>query len=184
METRALVRIAIFASMIAVLGLAPKFDIPFAGGVPITAQTLGVMLAGVMLGPRDGALSTLLFLFVVALGAPLLAGGRGGLGVFAAPSVGFLVGWVAGAFVCGLLMPWLRGLGVFAAAMLAAIGGGIIVVYAFGAAVLAWKMNFSLLQALAASMVFLPGDLLKALATGLIADAAKRADPAGKVTAL
>ena len=79
MATRDLVRIALFAAVIGALGLLPKFDLPLAGGVPITAQSLGVMLAGIFLGPRNGALAVLLFLFVVALGVPLLAGGRGGL---------------------------------------------------------------------------------------------------------
>ncbi|MXQ14879.1 biotin transporter BioY, partial [Microvirga makkahensis] len=103
MTTRSLVRIALFAAIIAALGLLPKFDLPFAGGVPITAQTLGVMLAGVLLGPRQGAAAVLLVIFVVALGAPILAGGRGGLGVFAGPTVGFLLGWLPGAFVTGLV---------------------------------------------------------------------------------
>ena len=73
-------------------GLVPPVAIAFLGGVPITAQTLGVMLAGVMLGPIRGALAVLLFLFLVALGLPFLSGGRGGLGVFMGPSVGFLIG--------------------------------------------------------------------------------------------
>ena len=116
MNTRAIVRIALFAAVIAVLGLLPKFDIPLAGGVPITAQTLGVMLAGVILGARRGALAVLLFLFVVGLGAPLLAGGRGGLSVFFGPSAGFILGWVPGAYVCGLLMHALAMLPAFLAA--------------------------------------------------------------------
>ncbi|MEY3633571.1 MAG: hypothetical protein RI937_1769, partial [Pseudomonadota bacterium] len=78
-STRDLVRIALFAALIAVLGLIPKFDLPFAAGVPITAQTMGVMLAGLFLGARNGFLAIVLFLFVVALGAPVLSGGRGGL---------------------------------------------------------------------------------------------------------
>ncbi|WP_442757522.1 biotin transporter BioY, partial [Pseudomonas sp. PM2] len=83
---RTLVQIALYAAIIAVLGLMPKFDIPLAGGVPITAQSMGIMLAGVMLGAWRGAAAVTLFLLVVALGAPLLAGGRGGLGVFFGPS--------------------------------------------------------------------------------------------------
>ena len=83
--------IALFAALIAALGLVPKFDL--ASGVPITAQSMGVMLAGTILGARRGALAVLLVLFLVALGLPLLAGGRGGLGVFAGPTVGFLIGW-------------------------------------------------------------------------------------------
>ena len=77
--------------MVAALGLVPAFTPPgFA--VPITAQSLGVMLAGSILGARRGALSLVLLLVLVAVGLPLLAGGRGGLGVFAGPSVGFLLG--------------------------------------------------------------------------------------------
>ena len=61
MTTSSLVRVALFAALIAVLGLIPRIDIPFAAGVPITAQTLGVMLAGLLLGPRLGAIAVLLF---------------------------------------------------------------------------------------------------------------------------
>lgn len=71
-------RIALFAALIAALGLVPQITIPFAGGVPITAQTLGLMLAGLILGPWRGALSVLVFLAVVALARrcwPVDAGG-------------------------------------------------------------------------------------------------------------
>ena len=71
MESRAIVRIALLAAVIAALGMVPSIVLPIAVGVPITAQTLGVMLAGIILGPRHGALAVLLFLFVVLLGAPL-----------------------------------------------------------------------------------------------------------------
>ena len=89
------------AAVIGVLGMLPGVMLPIAMGVPITAQTLGVMLAGIILGPRHGALAVLLFLFVVLLGAPLLSGGRGGLGVLFGPSVGFLLGFVPAAFTGG-----------------------------------------------------------------------------------
>ncbi|MFN4089327.1 MAG: biotin transporter BioY [Alphaproteobacteria bacterium] len=178
METRAIAHIALFAAIVAVLGLLPRIDLPVAGGVPITAQTLGVMLAGVILGARRAGLALLLFLFVVALGAPFLAGGRGGLGAFAAPSAGFLVGWLPGAFVCGLIAERLAGrLPVFAAAMVASIVGGILVIYAFGIPVLAWKANLTLLQAAIGSAAFLPGDLLKAVLAGLVATGLRRAAP-------
>lgn len=80
-ESRPVVRIALLASIVAALGMVPGLVLPLARGVPITAQTLGVMLAGIILGPRHGALAVLLFLLVVLVGAPLLSGGRGGLGV-------------------------------------------------------------------------------------------------------
>ena len=74
-----LTHIALFAALIAVLGLVPKIDL--ASGVPITAQSLGVMLCGTVLGARRGALAVGLFLLVTLAGLPLLSGGRGGLGV-------------------------------------------------------------------------------------------------------
>ena len=104
MADRSLVLIAFYAALIAALGLVPPVQIAFLGGVPITAQSLGVMLAGVMLGPVRGTLAVLLFLLIVALGAPFLSGGRGGLGVFAGPTIGFLIGWPIGAFVTGYIM--------------------------------------------------------------------------------
>ncbi len=157
MDYKSLVRIALFAALIAVLGLIPKLDIPIAAGVPITAQTLGVMLAGLLLGPRHGALAVLLFLFAVALGAPVLSGGRGGLGVFFGPTVGFLAGWVVGAWVCGWVYQRIR------SGLLGCWLGGIGVVYVFGILGLALISGLSLSQAALATLVFLPGDILKSL---------------------
>jgi len=157
MDYKSLVRIALFAALIAVLGLIPKLDIPIAAGVPITAQTLGVMLAGLLLGPRHGALAVLLFLFAVALGAPMLSGGRGGLGVFFGPTVGFLAGWVVGAWVCGWVYQRIR------SGLLGCWLGGIGVVYVFGILGLVLISGLSLSQAALATLVFLPGDILKSL---------------------
>ncbi|WP_367618773.1 biotin transporter BioY, partial [Yaniella sp.] len=69
-------------------------SITLAGGVPITLQSLGVMLAGAVLGPWRGAASMGLLILGVAIGLPLLAGGRGGIGVFVSPTAGYLIGYV------------------------------------------------------------------------------------------
>ncbi|MCE2738683.1 MAG: biotin transporter BioY, partial [Rhodobacter sp.] len=66
---RSLTHIALFAALIAVLGLVPQ--ITLAVGVPITAQSLGIMLCGTVLGARRGALAVVLFLVLVAAGLPL-----------------------------------------------------------------------------------------------------------------
>lgn len=65
-----IVLISLFSAFIAVLGLAPKVMI--ASGVPITAQSMGIMLCGTVLGAKRGALAVLLFLALCALGLPLL----------------------------------------------------------------------------------------------------------------
>ena len=64
-----LTHISLFAALIAVLGLVTKIDL--ISGVPITAQSMGVMLCGTVLGAKRGALAVLLFVALVALGLPL-----------------------------------------------------------------------------------------------------------------
>ena len=94
--------IALFAALTGVLGLIPRIDLGFVP-VPITAQSLGPMLAGSILGARRGALSQLLFLLLVAAGLPLITGGRGGLGFFATPSTGFVLAFPLAAAVAGAM---------------------------------------------------------------------------------
>src|SRR3954463_8239774 len=100
LTTRDMVHIALFAAIMAALGLLPPIPVGFIP-VPITAQSMGVMLAGSILGAQRGALAILLFLALVAVGLPLLSGGRGGLGVFFGPTAGFLLSWPGGAFGTG-----------------------------------------------------------------------------------
>lgn len=168
--------IALFAALIAVLGFLPKLSLGF--GVPITAQSLGVMLAGAVLGAKRGALAVLLFLLIVALGLPLLAGGRGGLGVFVGPTAGFLAGWVAAAFVTGLIVERWRNMPVVVVASVASVIGGIVVLYGFGIVGMALVLDKTLLESTALVVAFIPGDIAKALVTGLLTEALFRARPA------
>lgn len=173
-----LARIALFAAFVAVLGLVPKLDLPF--GVPITAQTLGVMVAGCLLGPSRALLALLLFLGGVALGLPLLSGGRGGIGVFAAPSVGFLLGFPLGAAVTGAAMRGLPG-PVWIRAFAASALGGIGIVYLCGIAGLALVAHMDIRHAMIASLVFVPGDLIKAGLSALIVQTVARGLPEWQV---
>ncbi|MES0884647.1 biotin transporter BioY [Roseibium sp. SCP14] len=182
MTDRSLVHIAFYAALIAALGLVPPVAIPFLGGVPITAQTLGVMLAGVMLGPVRGGLAVLLFLFLVALGAPILAGGRGGLGVFYTPSVGFLIGWPIGAFVTGWIMRATGEMNILASAAISAAIGGILVVYAFGIPGVAYMANLSLAKAALGSAIYIPGDLVKVAITAIVTQTVARGLPGALFT--
>lgn len=172
---RNLALVALFAALIAGLGLVPKFTLAF--GVPITAQTLGVMLCGTVLGARRGALAVLLLLALVALGLPLLAGGRGGLGAFATPSAGFLVGWPVAAFVTGLIVERWRG-PLVVVATFASVIGGIAVMYVFGVAGMALMLGKTLPEAAFLVIAFVPGDIVKAVLAGLITSSLARARPA------
>jgi biotin transport system substrate-specific component len=171
-----LARVVTFTGLIAALGLTPALAVPGVP-VPVTAQTLGVMLAGALLGARRGALAVTLFLVLVAVGLPLLSGGRGGLGVFAGPSAGYLIGWVPGALVVGWLMERRpRGAG-FWYALGATLIGGVAVVYLVGVPVQAWRTDTPPLVALGQAAVFLPGDVVKAVVAAAVAVAVHRALP-------
>jgi biotin transport system substrate-specific component len=172
---RNLTHIAMFAALIAVLGLVPKVDL--AAGVPITAQSLGVMLCGTVLGARRGGLAVVLFLVLVAAGLPLLSGGRGGLGVFTSPSVGFLVGFPVAAFVAGWVMERTT-LAPGIAATAASVIGGIGVLYVFGIAGMAIMLDKSLTEASYLGFAFLPGDAVKAVLAGMITQSLARMRPA------
>lgn len=64
-------------------------------GVPITLQTLAVVLAALCIGPRLGSLSMLTYLAIGAVGYPVFADGEGGPGVFLGQTAGYLLGFVA-----------------------------------------------------------------------------------------
>jgi biotin transport system substrate-specific component len=174
-KTRDLAYVALFAALTAVLGVVPAVQV---GPVPITAQTLGVMLAGSILGARRGFLALLVFLVLVAVGLPVLPGGRGGLAVFAGPTAGYLAAWPLGALVVGLLTErvWRRynlGWGV-----LANVAGGMVVIYLVGVPVLAAVGHLSLRAALVAgALPFLAGDAVKAVVAAAIAVQVRRSYP-------
>jgi biotin transport system substrate-specific component len=166
MTTRDIVLVALFTAITVVLGLLPPITLGFIP-VPITAQSLGPMLAGCIIGARRGAAAMLLLVLLVAIGLPVLSGGRGGLAVFAGPSAGYIVGWVVGAFVCGLIAQRLvkeeqSELTQFAAFLTASIIGGVAVVYLFGVPWLAYMSGKAFFETALASLVFLPGDFIKA----------------------
>ena len=170
--------VSLFAALLAVFGLIPKIDLPL--GVPITLQTLGVMLAGCLLGGRQALYAMVLFLGAVALGLPLLSGGRGGLAVFVAPSAGYLLGWPLGALITGSVMaalparsPRVAAVSAFVASLL----GGLLVIHACGVTGLVVLAHLSWKQALLGTLAFVPGDLIKCLMTAAVVHTVARGLP-------
>lgn len=139
--------------------------LPFSS-VPITGQTLAVLLTGALLGSRRGALSALAYLGEGLAGLPVFAGGAGGAAPLLGPTGGYLAGFVAAAYVTGWLAErgWYRRAGTVVLAMLL----GNVLLYAPG---LAWLARFvGADKALALGLYpFIAGDLLKiALAASLL----------------
>ncbi|SMO70585.1 biotin transporter BioY [Paracoccus laeviglucosivorans] len=168
-------QIALFAALIAALGAIPQITLGF--GVPITAQSMGVMLAGAVLGAKRGFLSMLLFLLLVAIGLPLLSGGRGGLGAFVAPTSGFLIAFPFGAWLTGLIVEKLQLRPVALRVGLASVVGGIGVLYLMGTIGLTLALGKSFAECARLVLVFLPGDVIKAVLTGLLVAALAKARP-------
>lgn len=166
--------IALFAALIAVLGLIPKLDL--ISGVPITAQSLGIMLCGTVLGARRGALAVLVFLGLTLAGLPLLSGGRGGLGVLASPSVGYIIGFPIAAFVTGLITQRLAA-PILPTAIIAAFVGGFVVLNILGIIGKLIVTDIDLALAVLDSAPFAIGDTIKSVLAGLITQTIARARP-------
>lgn len=77
-----------------------RIPLPFTP-VPLTLQTFGVLLIGYYLGAKAGTLSILLYLFLGAAGLPFFSGVKGGLLVLSGPTGGYLLGFLAGAYLVG-----------------------------------------------------------------------------------
>ena len=176
MDTKSIVYIALFAALTAALGLMPPISFAGLALPPITAQSLGVMLAGSIAGARRGGLAMVLFVALVAVGLPLLAGGRGGLGVFAGASGGFLLAWPISAAVIGFLIGKSSGAGFLPMAL--KIGfGGIIVMYAVGIPWMALVAGLPLTKAFTIMLAYVPGDIVKVILATIVTRGIRRAYP-------
>lgn len=134
--------------------------------VPITGQTLAVLLVGMALGSRRGALALTAYLAEGVAGLPVFAEGKVGLAALQGPTGGYLLGFIAAAFVVGLLAE--RGFDRNLFTTLAAMVAGNAVIYACG---LIWLQPFvgEWQATLSAGMVpFLLGDAVKALLAALL----------------
>lgn len=174
--TRDIALIAAFAALIAVFGVFPKF--PVAGSsVPIVIQNVAIMLTGCVLGARRGFLATLVFVVLALVGLPLLSGGRGGIGLLAGASAGYIISYPFMAGLIGLVAErraprpplwWL---------ICANVLGGIVLCYAFGVVGMMVNLHLSLHAAITANYPFIPGDLVKAVLAAAVAVAVHRSVP-------
>ncbi|AWK88386.1 biotin transporter BioY [Azospirillum thermophilum] len=162
---------ALGAGLVVALGAAPPIPLGILP-VPITLQTLGVMLAGLLLGPRRGATAMLVFVALVAIGLPVLAGGRGGFGILVGPTAGYLLGWMPAAMVVGILARHGERIGSSVARIACYIGaclfGGVIVIHACGVAWLSLVTGLDWGKAFFGTLLFVPGDVVKAVLAAII----------------
>ncbi|MEV6320717.1 biotin transporter BioY [Nocardia sp. NPDC051787] len=175
-SARDMAQIAVFAALIAALGLPGAITVGFSG-VPITVQTLGVILAGAVLGARKGTAAVLVFLALTMIGLPLLSGGRTGLTALAGPSAGYLVGWIPAALFIGLLTARILPKYPLVLGLLINAAGGMLVIYLCGIAGLALRTDLGIGAAISTNAAFIPGDLAKVVVATVVAKGVHRAYP-------
>ncbi|MFS0704218.1 biotin transporter BioY [Cellulomonas sp. 179-A 9B4 NHS] len=170
--------VATFAAFVAACALVPP--IPTGSGVPITLQTFGVILAGLVLGPLRGFLAVALYLVVGLAGVPVFAELTGGLGVLGKPSVGYLLSFPVAAALAGLLARVALRAPVrwrWAALAAAGLGASFLTVHPAGIAGLMWRLGVDLPAAFAIDVVYWPGDVVKNVLAGAVTVAVLRAYP-------
>lgn len=94
--------IAFFAIGICVLTASSYVSVPMFP-VPVTMQTLAIVLVGALAGPRLGAAMVISWLGLAMMGAPVLAGGKAGFAAFAGPTAGYLAAFPIAAFLAGYI---------------------------------------------------------------------------------
>ena len=162
------------ALMAAVTAVAAQLSIPITP-VPFTLQVLAVILSGLLLGPRYGALAQAVYVLVGAVGVPVFAGFAGGLGHVLGPTGGYLISYPIAAAVAGLAAGTIARDSRRRALWIGFLWGcaGLAVIYILGATWLAVVSGLSPTEAIAAGILpFVIFDLIKVALADLVAVAA------------
>lgn len=176
--TRDIALVAAFAALISASAYVGAIPVGSAG-VPITLQTLTVMLAGCVLGPVRGFSAVTLYLALGAVGLPVFAEHSSGIGVFAGPSGGYLLSFPIAAALGGFLVAHVardrrtRALVVFACSITASI----LVIHPLGILGMMLHFDVSFLEAAAWDVPFWLGDVVKTSLVAMIAAEVHRAFP-------
>ena len=168
--TKEMVLVALFTALTAI---GAFLSIPL-GNVAITLQSMFTILAGLLLGPKLGALSQLIYVLLGLAGVRIFAGFTGGPQTIFSPSFGFLVGFIFAAYVVGKIAHSGKGLSfkrIFVATLF-----GTLIIYLFGVPYMHLILNNVLGNPISFSqsikvgcLIFLPGDFLKAIISSLVA---------------
>lgn len=171
--------VSVFAALIVVLSVVPAVPVGPAG-VPITLQTLALMITGLVLGPWRGAAAAAVYVALGLAGLPVFSGGSAGLGVLGGPTAGYLLAFVPGTLVTGVLAVWAvrRRRGRLPLLMSAALIGCAAVVSLGGWLGLMVVADLSPGAAFVGGVLpYIPGDLLKVVVAAFVAASVHRAFP-------
>ncbi len=134
-------KMMIYASLFAALTAAGAYIAIPIGPVPIVLQNLFVLLAGLALGGKWGAVSIGIYLIAGAVGLPVFAIGTGGIGRFAGPTGGYLIGFFFAAYITGIISSIKKNTFFDIIAMI--IGSAVIYIFGITWLKMVTKMSFS-----------------------------------------
>jgi len=161
------IRGMVYASMFGAATAAGAYIIVPVPPVPVTMQTLFLSLAGMLLGARLAAMSQIIYVIIGAMGLPVFAGGKAGLGILIGPTGGYLLGFIAGAYVIGKLAALRPSAGIIWA--VSSMAAGAFVIYLLGVAQLCVVAQLSVSKAVLVGVLpFVPGDAVKILLAAFI----------------
>lgn len=163
-------RLLAVAGFTLLTALCAQIEVRIGEFVPFTMQVFAVLLAGMVLGARDGALSQVVYVLLIRLNVPVGAGGAGAAAL-AGPTAGYIIGFIPAALVAGWLVErgarqavlrWLAGL------------AGVVIIYAGGLPVLMSVTGLSLADAWAVGvMPFVGVDVAKAALAALLTEGSR-----------
>lgn len=139
---RDLILIVIASGLISLSGFL-AIKLPFTP-VPITLAHNVCLALGLLLGRKRGALAVVAYLFQGAMGFPVFAAGHSGLLYLLGPTGGYLIGWVAGAYLTGYLIEKSTSPTAIKKFLAVFAGNGLIYLFGFShlALFIGWKSAF------------------------------------------
>jgi len=153
-----LILISIFSAVTCICSL---ISIP-AGAVPINLALLPVFICSGVLCKGSAAASQIIFVLIGFIGVPVFSGFRGGIGVVFGPTGGYILGYIACAFIAAFFIK--KHIPV-----ILALNVGLLACYSLGTAWFMFSQQVNIITALTCCVLpFLPGDLLKVIAASII----------------
>lgn len=168
--TKSMILTAFFAGLTAVGSVLLKIPV---GPVPITLQVFFTALSGIILGSKLGALSQIVYVAMGLIGLPVFAGGVGGVSHIFSPTFGYLLGFIVGAYIIGMISEKQNSnsfLNLFTATLV-----GLFAIYAVGFPylyIVLTRVNnldvtfYGVLKS--GVLIFIPGDLVKCLLAAIL----------------
>lgn len=170
MKIRNIVYIALMAAICCILG---PWNIPL-GPIPISLGLVGVFLAGYILGPVRGTISTGIYILLGMIGLPVFTGFSGGLTKIAGPTGGYIIGYLLVALCTGYASYHSEAYKIYQHVLAMVIG--LIGCYALGTAWFCFISSTAFTDALSICVIpFIPFDLMKIAACVLIGNPVKKA---------